>query len=147
MTMQESISAAFGAVGGDIKELQGGVIVDSGQNDNGFWVRWADGTQMCRSPWIALLAKPALAAGQARELRGVGNAPVWVFPKPFIAAQPVTALCNCTNTCVGTIAGLRTQTINGQSWAVSMLEFKARNVTSDPVNHLSLQAIAWGRWK
>lgn len=64
-----------------------GAIIETGSNSNGYYTRWADGTQLC---WIeGVLDISNLAVNTWGSTSGNGYKPAdsqWTFPAPFISA-------------------------------------------------------------
>ncbi|WP_147473756.1 hypothetical protein [Allofranklinella schreckenbergeri] len=142
MTMQQSITAAFEAVGGDIKALQGGVIVDSGQNGNGSWVRWGDGTLLCRHRMQIRSANGFATNAIVQTQQG------WQFPQPML----VSPLPHLYITDVGQATAMALvkpnwftyDSVSGKYLGVN--HFRAINLGSKE-SALDINLMAWGRWK
>jgi len=87
----------------------GGVpVVESGSNDQGAWVRWADGTQMCYRRWSATSSLVA-----TRTIQGItvyAWHPVWVYPAAF-ADTPVVLVSGDGPTTGSDVYGLDTITV------------------------------------
>lgn len=82
------------------------VIVDSGSNENGSWIKFADGTMICRK--LINLGNTDLGAGTFDDPYRTGTTN-WIFPQPFVSANLIvnysgrivannasTRLCTCS---------------------------------------------------
>lgn len=65
----------------DKRLLSFGVIVESGSNSNGFYIRWGDGTQYCYHTIDSADAAPYTYTEQGIVIKGWKYE--WNFPKPF----------------------------------------------------------------
>lgn len=146
MTMEAQITALAQAIGADVKALLGGIIVDSGSNANGWWVRWGDGTQMCRSRRLTI---PGGFAAGTFHIIGSTSAPFWTLPKPLLwDFDTPTMHVQAGNPQVqASLSGGNIQDINGQSWMHAASRLLLRNVGTQPTGTYTATAIAWGRWK
>lgn len=57
-------------------------IVDSGANANGSWIKFADGTMICRHKFSGV--SPTLQEGAIRRSASV----VWTYPQLFVGVRP-----------------------------------------------------------
>ena len=66
-----------------------GALIEQGNNANGRFVRFADGTQIC---WHSVMALPA--ATTAAGSLFVGSEATWTFPAAFVAAPEASGGIN-----------------------------------------------------
>lgn len=125
-----------GVVLGNVGQSAGvptGAIMESGSNANGFYVRWADGTQMCR--WIS--ATPyTLNNAFAAPITGSAVIPL-NFPVPFVGLPSVIPAAQST--------------ANSYAWAVgegsvSTTSFAMRLLSMNATTTAYATYTAWGRW-
>ena len=109
-------------------------IIDSGSNSNGTWIKWMDGTMICRkkmdfgekavsNPWGSLYESNSLTIGD--------------YAQPFVEIPDISIMP--TSTFFVEPAGNHSKTYFGSFWAV-------RPVNS-PNFHPSVSCIAIGKWK
>lgn len=147
MTMQQSISAAFAAVGGDIKALRASSEITSGVIPDGCWVRWPDGTQMC---WEKIMRTAATAIPPGGDgVFGSGSNPLWVFPRPFLFGPAAFVTVSPLGRHVTGYAGNSWDVVQqeGALRQINIKTFHARNHTSYPIRSMQLLMTAAGRWK
>ena len=71
----------------------GDPIVESGSNSDGEWTRWADGTQICRSPHFSIDHTEAVGS---LYRSATGEAQTWTYPNTFISSPTVTGSSTST---------------------------------------------------
>ena len=108
-------------------------IIESGSNDKGFYIKYANGDMVCRHTF-----EPSTFNGDYRYYSGV-----WTYPVAFTEAPTVTATANNWNTYSVTVKVKPTATICQvmvylYSYAINQL----MDDRSTPTN-----LIAIGRWK
>jgi len=120
----------------DVHGLAGAVIVDSGSNDNGSWVRFGNGLQIC---WTYVYvwpdAKPDAAFGNV--YRSSVNL-LWTYPKAFVEEPAVSGACT-GNAWIGDYRGASGESKTDFQFRV----FRGLAATADP----SIRLLAIGRWK
>lgn len=118
----------------NIENAINAIIVESGSNANGSYIKWSDGTMICRkkvdfgekavsNPWGSLYESEDLTIGD--------------YAQPFVEIPDVSIMP--TNTFFVEPAGNHDKISFGSFWAV-------RSVNS-PNFHPSISCIAIGRWK
>lgn len=116
--------------------LGGAVIVESGSNENGEYVRFGDGTQMCWhhvGNWPGSM--PATATG---SLYRSSADLVWTYPKPFVD-EPYADGSSSGYSWVNDAGGANRDNTESYSFRV----YRSAAATVNP--HIRLWAI--GRWK
>ncbi|MFN4131274.1 MAG: pyocin knob domain-containing protein, partial [Paracoccaceae bacterium] len=119
-----------------------GAVIERGSNANGQFVRFADGTMICRHA-IALGSRIAFGAGTyADPWRTAGSD--WTFPAAFSSAPAVTTISALNSTsgalrnhCIGMRSVSATSAVAIQAVALSSLN------TDEPV---TAHVTAIGRW-
>ena len=114
--------------------LSAGAVIESGDNANGNYVRFADGTQVC---WITALTAQSGASGESANYATAD----WTFPSEFIGIP--CALCVFQALIDGAAFCLyRSEHLeNG-------VKFLFQNTTGAlKVGSVSAEAIAIGKWK
>ena len=112
-----------------------GIIEDFGSNDNGSWVRFGNGLQVC---WIFQPSWPGSATNQTHGQEYRSDGLTWTYPKPFIE-NPVF---------VGGASGQRevkSSTNTGQDSSTRISFRLHRALTSNIDADVWLIAVGW--WK
>ena len=114
-----------------------GYMVESGSNDNGSWVKFSDGTMVCKKKFVgkANVEKTWGVLYENEELVNLGD-----FPKDFISADDLIVLATPYNIDIY-IESIKNTTKN--SWGY--IRFGLPNLNSNYSFELNLFAI--GRWK
>lgn len=131
--MQTNIQTAISTLETNI-DTELGKIIESGSNSNGSYVKWEDGTMICRkkmdfgekavsNSWGSLYESEILTIGD--------------YAQPFVEIPDISIMP--TNTFFVEYAGHHNKTSFGEFWA-------ARPVNS-PDFHPSISCIAIGKWK
>lgn len=110
-------------------------IVASGQNENGHYIRFDNGIQICWQTYLGTQQATGSATGVLFQSGGSD----WTFPMPFISAPKLEV--GVRRTSGGTAWG-------GHSGTVNETEATALRIISTTNNTLGvLQPLAIGRWK
>jgi len=117
------------AVDGDL--LENAVIVDSGSDANGYWIRWGNGLQIC---FYGAVISGSWATDLTLER-------TWTFPKPFTSVVYLgyTHAANLPAADSGWISWLKTSSTTSSVWGV-------KNLGETITGSLS-KYIAIGFWK
>lgn len=107
------------------------VIVDSGSNSNGSWVKWADGTMVCYGYF-----ESPLIANQASGAIYISNPETRNFPQPF-ASTPVVTLSS--------VSSWRWVDLNLTPTTTSFSYHIMRAISSTSTGNVFY--LAFGRWK
>lgn len=124
--------------------LGGAVIVESGSNENGEYVRFGDGTQIC---WQRFYAGTRTYVGEGTYANPYrSNTINWTFPKPFMSPPTLSLTgqvasgnasaransCGCSTDITGT------RVVN-----IQCVMLTSNNTAAD----VYIYALAIGRWK
>lgn len=124
-----------GSVVGTVSESSGiptGAIVESGTNSNGYYVRWADGTQMC-----AFADTDLKSTGTSAGTLFSGGTTVYTFPAAFAYPPMATASFERVGGTITHVASMRGTT-------TTTVTLTALSGSSGGTGYLSYIAI--GRW-
>ena len=124
----------------NVHGLAGAVIVDAGSNDDGSWVRFGNGLQICWHYFGPVtLDIDDLNAGIYRSALQEHD-----FPVPFIES-PAIAVSQSTPGTFGTwlVGGCTSASTGRRQWRYRAL----RNTSGTDVNITYVGMIAIGRWK
>lgn len=131
--MQTNIQTAISTLETNI-DTELGKIIDSGSNSNGTWIKWMDGTMICRkkmdfgekavsNPWGSLYESNSLTIGD--------------YAQPFVEIPDISIMP--TSTFFVEPAGNHSKTYFGSFWAVRPI--------NSPNFYPSVSCIAIGKWK
>lgn len=126
-------------------------IVESGSNDNGSWVKYSDGTMICRTT----LSKEKFLNSEtlSTSVQGISiyrsAAPVWNFPISFIDANiqisiTTATLFNGSRLAFGRVNGNLTKSLV-EIQLLGLEDFTANKLGYTNLNKVYIIAI--GRWK
>lgn len=130
-------------VEGALGELAGGVIVESGSNANGKYVKWADGTMECRHK-VNMGARNAFGSGNFTDPHRTGTYS-WVFPISFYDV-PVVSLsfsCNTSDSVARLGFAIYKSVSVGQ---ISFIQACSLSSSTDSTD-VYIDMIVKGRWK
>ena len=115
--------------------LSDSVIVESGSNENGSWIKFADGTMICQRNFSGIMCN--VTEGPLKR----SNEQLWDYPQPFIGTGPtLSTYVRRGWGYVWTASGATNSTILIGSFVVMSAQ---QNIT----NPLDVMATAIGRWK
>ena len=112
------------------ENFQNGSIVESGNNENGFWARYGDGTQMCileRTETLSTTTSLSLFRGN------LGN---WEFPKAFLDEPYVDV-----SVAEGSVIGNTPFRLTAEDYTPRIYTIQQTNTS------VNSRLIAIGRWK
>ena len=113
----------------DVHGLAGKVVVESGSNENGYYVRWDDGTQIC---WNTVTPDRSIQTTEQS----------FEFPKPFIASPaPSVGHAWGVNATYQLSCGTMMLSTSSTHWRIAF----TNTTTIGATNAMYLSAI--GRWK
>jgi len=113
----------------DVHGLAGKVVVESGSNENGYYVRWDDGTQIC---WNTVTPDRSIQTTEQS----------FEFPKPFIASPaPSVGHAWGVNVTYQLSCGTMMLATSSTHWRIAF----TNTATVGATNAMYLSAI--GRWK
>ena len=138
LVIVESATSTNKMTVGKLKELlgiHGGGIVESGSNANGNYVKYADGTMICRNNAVVSGIPVSTVQG---ALYTSGNLE-FDFPQPFLSAPTVSIIPRASATVL----------FAQQSGSASNIKliYKISSPTSVTIESLIVNWIAIGRWK
>ena len=113
-------------------------IVDSGENANGRYVKWADGTMVCFSPEFAV-NNVNVALPEGSPLFEGSIPAVWTYPAVFFVAPPIV------NVTTYSTAGYRTWGSIISIPSISVITFNVLCSRGTGAQAYT-SAVAWGRW-
>lgn len=125
---QDSILGTVSQSGG----VPTGAIIERGSNANGEYVRWADGTQICRSPAISTTL--STTSGSVFNNQGA-TLPTWTFPAVFSVPPQVYSIPGTNSTTWGSASA-------GETATQAILRIFA----SGNVGITTVSGFAIGRW-
>lgn len=126
--IEEKITSSYGVNQANIDSLEEKMKTISGSNSNGFWTRFADGTQICRHQIILTLPKDRVISWE------------WTFPAGFLEDDLVV---------LGEVNGLpNTDLIMGRKNKNGQL-FKLKRMPSSSTSksNVKISLLAIGSWK
>lgn len=115
--------------------LSGAVIVESGSNSNGNYVKFGDGTMICTHYMITNPIAISTAEGSMFTSPTIN----WTYPAKFVVNRPSISIGNnnTLNLAIGVARTIFTDALDFRMW---------RPVSDSAIQrHISLMAI--GRWK
>jgi hypothetical protein len=133
-TIQENVETAINETNTNLKTLING-IVESGNNSNGNYIKYSDGTMIC-TKLVTVTAQCSTTWGSMYESENVSFG---ATPQTFIEVPMVFPYAS-TRTAL--IEGLRDTTINdfGNTWL-------ARPIADQNQIQYTINLLAIGRWK
>ena len=119
----------------DGRAVAPGLIVESGSNSNGHYIRWENGEQVC---WIEEVTFSGITTSDGEVFHS--DRIVWDYPADFVSEPANSGYIRA-----GTArawAGIG-NAANNDTDSMSVVAFRATSTTSDG----SIKLIAWGFWK
>lgn len=110
-----------------------GAIIEAGSNANGNYVRFADGTQICRGSVNVPSATQAVGSG---FITTSSDRPVWTYPVAFVTGAP-TVTCNVN--VVGGV-GATVPSFGLSNCTIILTSF------SSATGNFAISVLAIGRW-
>jgi len=118
----------------DVHGLAGAVIVDSGSNENGSWVRFGNGLQVCWHTVICVYT----------ELTPGRHTKTWTLPKSFVNRFYLFSVNLTADPIDATKGSVTGQRVHGRS--ASSAEYYL-SITTNFSSAASVELFAIGRWK
>lgn len=125
----------------DVHGLANAVIVESGSNENGHYVKYGDGTMRCR--FVTEGRALSSVSTTTQNIRVYRSARIdWIYPQPFIEKPAVnlTGRCLIDGTAINTQVGERYYDNSNTQVALQLLAL-------DTFNSVDYSVFAEGRWK
>ncbi len=139
----DNIANQLGTGGPDfvgMPSVGGDPVVESGSNSDGYWTRWADGTQECYRP-LDVISSGNWAAGTHKSA-------TWTFPIPFSVNGYWASGVSHVNTGTNNSAQEFPVGVPGDVRTTTACRFTASNITSGSAPSAWLGVLhAFGRWK
>lgn len=114
-----------------------GAIIESGSNANGFYVKWACGTMMCRQYLAPANRNTSTACG---SLYAEASLSTWTYPAEFASAPTITALGSRGAT------DASVPFIHLRDFTATACTYRFLNTISSASVTVSGHLVAWGRW-